>query len=83
MYFDKQEALENISDFSKTKYNKEDENGKYKEIKHKDGKIYKQYLKEKMLSRAVWELPIINAQTTERINSDKNQTQQQSNHNQI
>ena len=75
MYFDKQEALENISDFSKTKYNKEDENGKYKEIKHKDGKIYKQYLKEKMLSRAVWELPIINAQATERINYDENLTQ--------
>ncbi|WP_414626905.1 site-specific DNA-methyltransferase [Campylobacter sp.] len=75
MYFDKQEALEDISNFSKTKYNKEDENGKYKEIKHRDGKIYKQYLKEKMLSRAVWELPIINAQASERINSDKNLTQ--------
>ncbi len=61
-------ASEKISDFSKTKYNKKDENGFYKEIRHSDGKIYKQYMKETMRRRDVWDLPIINAQANERLN---------------
>lgn len=67
LLFNKEFAMEQISEFSKSKYNKEDENGRYKEIRHKDGKIYKQYLKEEMLKRSVWEIPIINAQALERI----------------
>uniref|UniRef100_UPI0026335861 DNA methyltransferase n=1 Tax=Brachyspira sp. TaxID=1977261 RepID=UPI0026335861 len=66
-YFDAEAASEPISDFSKSKYNKEDENGKYKEIKHKDGKVYKQYIKETMRMRDVWEIPIINAMSKERM----------------
>ena len=64
--FNKNEAQEAISDFSKSKYDKEDENGRYKEIRHKDGKVYKQYIKETMLMRDVWEIPIINAMAKER-----------------
>ena len=48
-------------------FHKRDENGFYKEIRHKDGKIYKQYMKENMRMRDVWELPIINAQAKERL----------------
>lgn len=65
--FNEEEAAELISDFSKTKYNKMDENGLYKEIRHKDGKVYKQYIKETMRLRDVWDIPIINAQAKERI----------------
>lgn len=65
--FNEEDASEQISDFSKTKYNKIDENGLYKEIRHKDGKIYKQYIKETMRMRDVWDIPIINAQAIERI----------------
>lgn len=65
--FNENEANEPISDFSKSKYNKQDENGFYKEIKHKDGKIYKQYIKEQMRLRDVWDIPIINAMATERL----------------
>lgn len=65
--FNESEVNEPISDFSKSKYNKQDENGFYKEIKHKDGKIYKQYIKEQMRLRDVWDIPIINAMATERL----------------
>ncbi|EAL3938713.1 site-specific DNA-methyltransferase [Campylobacter lari] len=71
LYFNRLEAMEKISEFSKSKYNKEDENGKYKEIKHSGGKIFKQYEKDEMLMRSVWELPIINAQALERIKEYK------------
>ena len=61
-------ASEQISEFSKTKYNKVDENGNlYKEIRHADGKIYRQYIKENMRMRDVWTMPIINAQAKERL----------------
>jgi len=65
--FNESKAIEKVSDFSKSKYNKRDENGFYKEIRHKDGKVYKQYMKETMRMRDVWELPIINAQAKERL----------------
>ena len=67
--FNQEFASEQISDFSKTKYNKLDEKGNlYKEIRHSDGKIYRQYLKENMRMRDVWNIPIINAQAKERLN---------------
>lgn len=66
--FREEYASEEISDFSKTKYTKKDEQGYYKEIRHSDGKIYKQYMKDKMRMRDVWNIPIINAQALERLN---------------
>lgn len=66
--FNEKYAEEQISDFSKSKYNKHDEKGAYKEIKHSDGKVYRQYIKETMRMRDVWNIPIINAQATERLN---------------
>lgn len=66
--FNEEHASEEISDFSKTKYNKVDENGNlYKEIRHSDGKVYRQYIKENMRMRDVWTIPIINAQAKERL----------------
>lgn len=66
--FNSENAIENISDFSKSKYNKIDEYGRhYKDIKHSDGRIYRQYIKETMRMRDVWEIPIINAQAKERL----------------
>ena len=67
--FNQEFASEQISDFSKTKYNKLDEKGNlYKEIRHSDGKVYRQYLKDNMRMRDVWNIPIINAQAKERLN---------------
>lgn len=66
-YFDKESTQDNISEFSKSKYTQEDDNGKYKTYKHKDGNIYKQYIKNKMRMRDVWELPILNAMSKERV----------------
>lgn len=66
-FFNSNEAVEKISDFSKSKYTKQDEGGLYKEIRHKDGKIYKQYQKEEMRLRDVWDIPIINAMASERL----------------
>lgn len=65
--FNSEKAQEPISDFSKSKYNRQDNNGYYKEIRHKDGKVYKQYMKESMRLRDVWDIPIINAQAKERL----------------
>jgi len=65
--FNEFSASEPVSDFSKSKFNKKDEGGFFKEIKHADGKIYKQFLKEHMRQRDVWDIPIINAQALERI----------------
>ena len=68
-YFNSDNANEEISAFSKSKYNKVDEDGRlYKEIRHGDGKIYRQYIKENMRMRDVWNIPIINAQAKERLN---------------
>jgi len=66
--FNEDKASELISDFSKSKYNKCDENGAYKEIRHANGKVYRQYIKETMRMRDVWNIPIINAQAIERLN---------------
>lgn len=66
--FNNKGANEKISEFSRSKYNRVDEKGiAYKEIKHRDGKIYRQYIKEEMRMRSVWEFPIINAQANERL----------------
>ncbi len=65
-FFSDEGSSEEISDFSKSKFTKEDENGKYKEIKHKDGKIYKQYLRDIQRCKDVWDIPIINAMSKER-----------------
>ena len=66
-YFSDEGSSEPISDFSKSKYTKHDDDGSYKEIRHKDGKIYKQYMKDFMRMRDVWEIPVINAQARERL----------------
>ena len=66
-YFSDEGSSEPISDFSKSKYTKQDEQGFYKEIKHEDGKVYKQYMKDFMRMRDVWEIPTINAQAKERL----------------
>jgi DNA modification methylase len=66
-YFNSNEAVEKISDFSKSKYTQKDKDGLYKEIKHSDGKIYKQYKKDFMRMRDVWEIPVINAMAKERL----------------
>lgn len=47
-FFDQKSTVEPISDFSKSKYNKQDERGFYKEIKHPDGSVHKQYSRESM-----------------------------------
>ncbi len=65
--FNEDKASEKISDFSKSKYNKKDDRGAYKEIRHADGKVYRQYIKETMRMRDVWNIPIINAQAIERV----------------
>ena len=66
-FFSDSDTKEDISDFSKTKFSKEDEKGKYKEIKHPDGSVYKQYVRENMRMRDVWEIPLINVMAKERI----------------
>jgi len=66
-FFSETGSSENISDFSKSKFTKQDEKGFYKEIKHKNGKIYKQYLRQQQRMRDVWEIPIINAMAKERL----------------
>jgi DNA modification methylase len=66
VFFDDDGRSEEISEFSKSKYTKEDEGGKYKEIKHKDGIVYKQYIRKQQRCRDVWEIPVINAMSKER-----------------
>ena len=56
-----------ISDFSKSKYTHEDEKGKYKEIRHPDGSIHKQYIRAHQRMRDVWDIPVINAMAKERL----------------
>ena len=60
-------SSEPISDFSKSKYTHEDEKGRYKEIRHKDGSIHRQYMRSHQRMRDVWEIPIINAMAKERL----------------
>ena len=71
-FFSDEGSSDAVSDFSKSKYTKQDESGWYKEIRHekkheKKGKIYKQYMREKQRCRDVWEIPIINAMSKERV----------------
>ena len=66
-FFNLEDSTEPISDFSKSKYTKIDRYGKYKEIKHKSGKVYKQYLRISQRMRDVWEIPILNSMSKERI----------------
>jgi site-specific DNA-methyltransferase (adenine-specific) len=65
-FFCNENTKEPISDFSKTKYTQQDEKGLYKEIRHANGKMHKQYLRDSMRMRDVWEIPIINAMSKER-----------------
>ena len=60
-------ASEPISEFSKSKYTKSDEKGAYKEIRHSNGKVFRQYQKETMRLRDVWDIPVINAVAAERL----------------
>ena len=66
-FFSDNGSSEDISDFSKGKYTKQDEFGRYKEIKHPDGKIYKQYQRQQQRMRDVWDIPVINAMAKERL----------------
>jgi DNA modification methylase len=66
-FFSDFHSKEKISNFSKSKYNKEDAKGKFKEIRHSNGKVYKQYIKDTMRMRDVWDIPILNAMAKERI----------------
>ena len=65
-FFNTEETIEPVSEKSTKRYNKQDENGKYKEIRHRDGKVYKQYERTHMRLRDVWEIPIVNAYAKER-----------------
>jgi site-specific DNA-methyltransferase (adenine-specific) len=65
-FFSNAGSSEAVSDFSKSKYTKKDEMGYYKEIKHRDGQVHKQYLRQLQRCRDVWEIPIINAMSKER-----------------
>ena len=66
-YFSEVDSSEPVSEFSKSKFTKTDAEGKYKEIRHKDGFVHKQYLRENQRMRDVWEIPIINAMAKERL----------------
>ena len=66
-FFNTKKTTESISDFSKSKYDKEDKDGKYKEIRHPDGSIHRQYQKDEMRMRDVWEIPVLNVMSRERL----------------
>ena len=66
-YFNEFESSEPISDFTKSKYTQVDERGRYKDIRHPDGSIHRQYERNRQRMRAVWELPILNANARERL----------------
>lgn len=66
-FFSDVDSREPISDFSKSKYTHEDKKGKYKEIRHTDGSIHRQYIRSHQRIRDVWEIPIINAMAKERL----------------
>ncbi len=65
-YFSDAGSSEPVSDFSKSKYTQEDERGRFKTIRHPDGTIHKQYIRETQRMRDVWEMPILNAMAKER-----------------
>ncbi|MXX84741.1 MAG: hypothetical protein F4Y70_14970 [Chloroflexi bacterium] len=66
-YFSDEGSSEPISDFSKSKYTKEDEKGRYKDIRHPDGSIHRQYIRSHQRMRDVSDIPIINAMAKERV----------------
>jgi len=65
-YFSEKGSSEPIGDFSKSKYTQKDEKGLYKNIRHPDGNVHKQYIRSHQRMRDVWEIPIINAMAKER-----------------
>ena len=65
-FFSDTGSSEEVGEFSKSKYTKSDKKGRYKEIRHRDGKVYKQYQRDRQRMRDVWEIPIINAMAKER-----------------
>ncbi len=65
-FFSDKGSSEKISSFSKTKFTKEDDKGRYKEIRHPDNSTHRQYLREYQRMRDVWEIPVINAMARER-----------------
>ena len=73
-YFSDIGSSEPISDSSKSKYTREDEKGKYKEIRHKDGSIHRQYIRSHQRIRDVWEIPVINAMAKERLDLPHSKT---------
>ena len=66
-FFSEEGSREPISDFSKSKYTRQDEKGRYKDIRHPDGSIHRQYIREYQRMRDVWDIPIINAMAKERV----------------
>ncbi len=66
-YFSEEGSREPISDFSKSKYTRRDEKGRYKDIRHPDGRVHRQYIREFQRMRDVWDIPIINAMAKERV----------------
>ena len=66
-FFSDKGSSEPIRSFSKSKFTKSDEKGKYKEIRHPDGSIHRQYMRERQRMRDVWDISIINAMAKERI----------------
>ena len=65
-FFSEGGSSELISSFSKSKFTKQDNRGRYKEIRHPDGRVHKQYMRDKQRMRDVWEIPVINAMAKER-----------------
>ena len=66
MYFSEEESSEALTAFSKSKYTKQDKKGRYKDIRHPDGSVHRQYLRKHQRIRDVWEINIINAMSKER-----------------
>ena len=65
-FFSDEGSSESISKFSKSKYTKRDHQGWYKEIRHPDGRVHKQYRRDAQRMRDVWEIPVVNAMAKER-----------------
>ena len=66
-FFSDHNSREPISAFSRSKYTKKDKKGHYKEIRHPDGTLHRQYRRESQRIRDVWDLPIINVMSKERL----------------
>ena len=66
-FFSDEGSSEPISDFSKSKYTKQDSKGRYKDMRHPDGSVHRQYIRSHQRMRDVWDIPIINAMARERV----------------